>query len=279
MQPIYTTDNTIPAYQLNWSVALFGKQDLPSSSRWIDQLNEATEPDGVRILEHHHPKPNAVQFLISTNPNIAPSQIIRSLKGRLQYLLRDETPKLFRRNYSIRSIGQAKADQLDQYVASQTDKHPMADPSVQAKFNTLQYHNPNIDLAAVRTGNYGQYLHSLQIVLEMGGDWHEIREDILRKMRNIIVSAAKKKAWQLSRIGMLSNHLHVLIGADVKETPADIALSLMNNIAFVYKMKPVLRYSYYVGTFGEYDRGVVRKTVATDRGKLDGALDRDDPIR
>ena len=53
--------------------------------------------------------------------------------------------------------------------------------------------------------------------------------------------------------------MHVLLGADVTESPRSIALSLMNNIAYVYDMKPILKFSYYVGTFGGYDRGVVRK--------------------
>ena len=37
-----------------------------------------------------------------------------------------------------------------------------------------------------------------------------------------------------------------------------MAISLMNNIAYVYEMKPILKFSYYVGTFGGYDRGAVR---------------------
>ena len=43
------------------------------------------------------------------------------------------------------------------------------------------------------------------------------------------------------------------------ESPASIALSLMNNVAHVQGMKPVLRHSYYVGTFGSYDRDAVRR--------------------
>ena len=30
MEPIYTAENTKAAYQLNWSVALFGETEVPS---------------------------------------------------------------------------------------------------------------------------------------------------------------------------------------------------------------------------------------------------------
>jgi hypothetical protein len=37
----------------------------------------------------------------------------------------------------------------------------------------------------------------------------------------------------------------------------DVALVLMNNMAFTQGMKPMFRKSFYVGTFGEYDRGAI----------------------
>ena len=118
MDPIYSAENTKAAYQLNWSVALFGSNELPSPADWLQQLKPATETDGVRILECHWPSSNVVQFLISSLPALSPSQIVRSVKGRLQYVIRDKTPKAFRRNYFIGSVGEVNSKVLDQYVGS-----------------------------------------------------------------------------------------------------------------------------------------------------------------
>ncbi len=74
----------------------------------------------------------------------------------------------------------------------------------------------------------------------------------------MIMIAAKKKGSRLSRIGLLSNHLHILPGAAVTESPQSVALSLMNNIAYVSGMTAVLKFSYYAGTFGGYDCGAMR---------------------
>ncbi|MFV1966026.1 MAG: transposase [Pirellulaceae bacterium] len=259
MKPIYTADNTTPAFQLNWSVTLFGRVAFPPSSEWLDQLSAATEPDGVRMLEFRCNQPSVGQFLVSTRPQLSPSQIIRSLKGRWQYLIRTRHPSAFRRNYFIASVGEANCQVLDQYIARQTSKHSMADPRVQERLPSLQFVDPAVDLGKVMTGNYGQFVYGLQVVLENEGGWNEIRDKVLADLREMIIRTAAKKHWRLSRIGLLSDHIHVLLGAMVTESPASIALSLMNNLAYAQGMKPVFRYSYYVGTFGPYDRGAVRR--------------------
>jgi len=261
MEPIYNAENTKAAYQLNWSVALFGSNEIPPSTDWLPYLKSSTEPDGVRILECHSPSSNVIQFLISALPALSPSQIIRFVKGRLQYVIRDENPKAFRRNYFIGSVGEVNSQILDQYVGKQAAKHPMADSTVQSRIEALQFQDSLVDLGSRRTGNYGQYVNSLQIVLENSEDWHEVREEVLLASRNMILRCAAKKGWLLSRMGILSNHIHILVGIGVNESPESAALSLLNNLAFAQGWKPVFRFSYYAGTFGAYDRNAIRQAV------------------
>ena len=77
----------------------------------------------------------------------------------------------------------------------------------------------------------------------------------------MIIDSAKKHSWGLARIGLVANHVHILLNTNVTESPESVALCLMNNLAYVQQMKLVLRFSYYVGTFGEYDRGAIRKKL------------------
>ncbi len=86
----------------------------------------------------------------------------------------------------------------------------------------------------------------------------------------MILGAAAKKRWRLSRIAILSNHYHILLGANVTESPARVALSIMNNLAYVQGMKPVLRFRYYAGTFGPYDRDAGRRNLCGSVGVLPG---------
>ena len=54
--PIYTSDNVKIAYQLNWSLAVFW-HDAPFSDDWLPALQQVTEADGVRSLEHRFVTP------------------------------------------------------------------------------------------------------------------------------------------------------------------------------------------------------------------------------
>jgi len=261
MQPLYTPDNTTVAYQLNWSVALFGTDEFPQAASWLSELRTVTESDGVRILEHHIAAANVAQVLVSTKPHIAPSQIVRSLKGRWQYLIRDTIPKAFRRNYSISSIGEANSDVLANYVARQPENHPMADRRVQERIEALQFHDSELDFGTERFNSHGRFIHNLHVVLENEEGWHDTRADVLIRARQMIIDSARKHSWGLARIGLVTNHVHILLSTNVTESPESVALSLMNNLAYVQQMKPVLRFSYYVSTFGEYDRAAIRKNL------------------
>src|SRR6185312_15361463 len=95
MEPLYTPSRVKPAYQLRWSLALFAKSQLPPVESWLPDLKEAVERDTVRILEVQSRPSNVWQFYLSTQPQIVPPQIVKSVKGRLQHSLRPTTPDAF----------------------------------------------------------------------------------------------------------------------------------------------------------------------------------------
>lgn len=256
--PLYSEADTAEAYQLNWIVSLFPRSHLPNLTDYHVPLRAATEEDGVRILEMTSNDAGCVQFFVSTQPNTSPAQILQKLKGRLQYLIRDLDPKAFARNYFISSVGEANCETLERYVGKQAVRHTMADTEVQSYFENCQFHDNRIDLARPRLSNHGQFLHSLHIVLENDGGRNEIRPDAIRLTLAKIEAVAIKKQWLLSRIGLVANHMHILLGADVTEKPRSIVLSLMNNLAYAFGMKRIYRPSFYVGTFGAYDRDAIR---------------------
>jgi REP element-mobilizing transposase RayT len=262
LQPIYTGENTRVAYQLNWSVSLFARDALPDKSEWFTALAEQTEPDGVRLLECRAAKPQVVQFLASTAPSVAPSNALRSIKGRLQHLLRDQLPRAFRRNYRIESVGEVHNRVLQNYVAGQPQRHRMADGRVAARLEAVQFHDEQVDLSVARTSAHGQFLCNLHIVLENAEHLPDAREDTLVAVRRMLVAACLKRRWLLSRVGVASNHVHVLVGCDVGDAPRAVALSLLNNLAYAQGMVAAYEFSYYAGTFGNYDRDAIRRAVA-----------------
>ena len=252
---IYTLDNCKAAYQSNWSLALFWHEPV-AEAKWLRDLQVAARPDGVRILEHRFAKPGVSQFLVSSLPHVSPDRLVWSVKGRLQHLVRPEHPKAFQRNYGLRSLGSTTREVVEQYVQSQVEHHPMADPRMQEMFRGLQIHNSEVDLAAPRRNAHARYWYNLHVCFVNDGRHGEFQSETLQRMRRMIAAAALKKGHLLSRAAILSDHIHLALACNVVEPPANVALSYMNNLAYVCNSKRVFAFGFYVGTFGEYDLGV-----------------------
>jgi REP element-mobilizing transposase RayT len=265
MEPIYLKNELRLAYQLNWSLSVFTSRQIPESPRWLEQLGTVTEADGVRILEYRNTTETTHQFLLSTQPSVVPWAIARSVKGRLQYLLRDTGPRVFRRNYWLQSVGQANCETLQHYVGRQALRHAMADAAVQQMLESLQYHDASVDLETPQSGPHGRYLVNYHFVFENRERLSDIREDVLKRTRNMIVRAAAKHNHRLARVGLTSNHFHVLLGCGLSEDPLSIGASYLNNIAYAQGMQRMLDPSFFVGTFGPYDRNAIRRCLSNPR--------------
>ena len=100
------------------------------------------------------------------------------------------------------------------------------------------------------------WLPELQAATEADGVRVLEHRFIIMGMRDMIVRAAGKKEHLLSRAGIVPDHVHLAIGCNLAESPAEVALSYMNNLAYACGKKRVFAFGFYVGTFGEYDLGV-----------------------
>jgi REP element-mobilizing transposase RayT len=257
MEPIYTKHNTKPAYQLNWGLTVFWRQSPVPGDDWLAALQLGTEPDGVRVLKHRLAGNGASQFFVSSRPHVSPSALIRSVKGRLQHLVRQRAPKAFQRNYCLRSIGSSTREAVEAYVAGQLGHHRMADPRVEKRLARFQKCFPDVDLAKPSFSSHGEYWYNLHLVIVNVERWMEIREGVLARLSTTIERAAHKYGERLSRVAVLPDHIHLTMGCLIERSPEEIALGYLNNCAYACGMRPVFQFGYYVGTFGEYDRGAV----------------------
>ena len=256
-KPIYTAKNTTASFRLQWSITVFWRAPLDTPF-WFEELRDVCIKDHVRILNHRQVDPKCSQFLVSASPSIAPVEMVRSVKGRLQHLVRVDRPRAFQRNYFIGSVGAMRRAQVEKYVASQLNHHRMADPRVQQRLAAFQISRSNIDLAQRRPSSHGLFVYTMHLVLCRDGRWMETREDVLRKTHDMLIRVARAKGHLLSRAGILPDHVHLVLGCDRVESPESVALSYLNNLAYAEGMKPVYQAGYYVGTVGEYDTGAIR---------------------
>lgn len=54
------------------------------------------------------------------------------------------------------------------------------------------------------------------------------------------------------------------MGCGIEDSPEDMALCFLNNLAYAHGMKAVYRFGYYVGTFGNFDLGALRQARQAD---------------
>jgi REP element-mobilizing transposase RayT len=179
------------------------------------------------------------------------------MKGRLQYAVRQTLPRALQRNYALRSFGSVTRSAVEHYVAAQLEHHRMADARVQAMLERFQIVHADIDLSRARSTTHGIYWYNLHLVLVHRERWAEVREPMLERLRNMIEGVCRKKAYLLSRTGILPDHLHLALGCPLEMAPAEVALAFLNNLAYVHQMKAVFQFGAYVGTFGEYHLGAV----------------------
>jgi len=268
--PIYTSANCTPVYQLRWSLALFAKKALPSADHWLEGLRAAVERDNVRILEYTFKPPNICMFLVSTTPLVVPSAIVWSVKGRKQHLLKDSHPDAFRRNFSLTSLGDAKSEVVENYVASQLISLPTTNVPARELLERFQLQFPEVDLDEPDFTAHGQYLYNLHVVLVHDGRWRECREPQLIRSREMVLSVARKHGHRLSRVALVGDHIHLTMrcGADI--SPEDVALKYLNNLAYAHEMQRIFQFGYFVGTIGPYDMEAVRRGLQREIGRSTG---------
>lgn len=256
VDPIYIPSNCKAAYQLNWSLSIFWR-GRPLDENWFATLIAQTEADGVRILNHASKSPNISQFLVSTRPNLPPTEISRIVKARLQRIVRDFRPKAFQRNYLIRSVGSAHRKAIERYVERQIEGLEFADLRVGDMLESLLINAPDVDLSAPFRASHAISWCNLHLVLVNAERWREVDEERLAALRAMILKVAAKNGDRISRGAILWDHIHLALGFHPSRSPEMVAPSYLNNLAYALGMKRIFQFGYYVGTFGEYDLGAI----------------------
>lgn len=260
-QPLYTPQNCSAAYQLCWSLALFPVGKTPPAEVWLEPLRAVTERDQVRILECDDRSEEGLLLLVSTLPQVSPPDIVKSVKGRLLHLLRPITKVQFRRNFSLTSVGSVKLETVEKYVETQLAHHQLAAQRSQILMKEFSISRSNVDLAEPVLSSHGRYVTAVHLVLVHAERWRIVDREFHSKTCGAIDAVANRKEYRLSRFSILPDHLHLVLGITYRDSPEQVALSFMNNIAYTHGMERLWMNSYYVGTVGSYDLSAVRRRL------------------
>ena len=243
----------------NWTGWIDDNSSFPwNISEKLASISSYWEKDGIHLLEHRI-KNNAIFATISAKPFLSPVLICSRLKGRIQHSARENAhPIKFSRKLSLRSIGENKSDEVAGYIAKQAAKEDLADARYREILQKYTEVNNIIDLATPQQTKSGMYWYNLHLVLVVSGRYHIQDEENLKKLKTCSFRIAAKKGYEIKALSVMPDHLHVALRGNIEQSPEEIALSFQNNLAYIMGMLYFWEFNYYVGTFGEYDMGVVR---------------------
>ncbi len=261
LQPLYDGRNLRPAYHLRygWTGWPTANTSLPPClSDVARQTSEQWETDGLRLLELQCSREQA-QLTFSAKPEIAPVLAASHVKGRLQHALRTAGLAVqFSRKLAIRSIGDNSRNDVEQYIGSQVANAAFADRDFAARLQQFTVAIPAVDLSRPTETASGRYWYNLHLVLVTDNRYQRADEQWLGTIRDWSLKIAQKKGYAISCLSVMPDHLHVALRGNIEHSPQEIALTFQNNLAYALGQVRVWQFTYYMGTFGEYNMQAVR---------------------
>lgn len=102
---------------------------------------------------------------------------------------------------------------------------------------------------------------NLHIVLVTAERFRVVDKQRLAAIRDGSLKVAKKKAYSISRLSVMPDHLHLALRGDYAHPPDQIASAFQNNLAYALGQERIWCDGFYVGTFGEYNMEAIRRKL------------------
>lgn len=260
-EPIYRASDLRAAYQLRYGWTGW-PSDAPFSTELVTQTLPYVAPDwekdGIRLLESNL-APEKLQLTLSTRPHVDPITLAARVKGRLQHHCRKQGTSLdFSRKVAVRSLGDATRADVEGYVRQQVAREHLADERFREMLTSFTVVNPQVDLSLPTATNSGRYWYNLHLVLVTEERYRMGEPETLGQIRDGVARICVKKGYAASVTAVMPDHVHVALRGALDHSPETIALSFLNNLAYIVGQKHWWQAGYYAGTFGEYSMAAVR---------------------
>jgi REP element-mobilizing transposase RayT len=261
-EPIYRPADLRAAYQLR-----YGWTGWPSRTAFpttllahvLPAIAAEWESDGLRVLESSLAA-EQIQLTLSTTPHVTPVMLAARIKGRIQHHCRRNGVLIdFSRKLAARSLGDPTRTDVETYIRNQVPNQPLADERFREMLTAFTVVNPHVDLSRPVESNSGRYWYNLHLVLVVRERFRIGDAATFAKIRDTAMRICVKKGYTASTLAVLPDHLHLAVRGAITQSPQEIALTFLNNLAYALDQRPWWEPGYYAGTFGEYGMAAVRR--------------------
>lgn len=230
-------------------------------------LDTICQENGYHLLEHEV-EPLFVRALLSLRPEHVPSEVAQRLKGVLSRRLKQEHPaafgsvsegKLWSEGYFCRTVGKARRDVVERYIAGQPEHHGYTSEALRR----MRY---RFEDSPVSPGPVDLCYH---VVLETQHHAALFVPEVTDHLAAFLRERVKQEGCVVSRATFLADHVHLSVPAPPKIPPRSVVETIMmsgwqwmtEHCQGGLKLEDawdVWEQSAYVGTLGEVTTDHVR---------------------
>jgi putative transposase len=251
------------AYQLHYYLT-FKTQFLKPTLLGTDALVNEVLEDVCNRAQYHlletKLSEDHLRLLVSLQPDQTVSQTIRMFKGNLQNQFRKQLDirDLWAKGYFARTSGTVDLERVRRYVDSQVSHHGFSGEWTKPlKYQNADFRSPSFSFDhSVSLLNY----HFVFVTQDRRAIFDEA---IAPNLFAYLKSLGQAHLFVVDRIGILPDHLHLLIEGVPSSSAEQYAQALLNNTGSWMERNysgvlkatgawNVWQPSYYVGTVGEY---------------------------
>ena len=250
------------------------------SSFFGEVLSEVCGRENYHLLETEI-APENLRLLLSLKPDQTVSRAVNMLKGNLSRQFNLKFPgrlqkhtanSLWAKGYFARSSGKVNLDRAREYVASQIPHHGYQGEWTQR----LRYQNPKFKSPAFEF-EHCFCLLNYHVVLSTQNRIPLFDEAIAPELFDYVVRVGAKHKFAVDRIGLLPDHMHLLLEAVPGVSIEQCVRAILDNTRhwMTSRYSGVLRQtgawdvwqpSFYAGTVGEYSTAQITKFLRSSVG-------------
>lgn len=223
----------------------------------IEAVAEALKKDALG-LESHAWGPDELHLTVAASPETSPVKVAQRIKGRLDHAMRKRNAGVpFSRKVALRAVGHNRTPVVEQYVRNQLEHVDLADPRYRKTLAAVAVNDPAVDLSEPAWSSHGRYWYNLHLVFVVASRYRIGERGFLERLRERVLDVSGDQECSLKRVSIMPDHMHVALRGNPKLSPSEIAVGLQEATADVAGCR-LWQDEFYVGTFGEYDYGVIK---------------------
>jgi putative transposase len=268
-----------PAFQLHFYLCFktYRRRPLligPDTQSLLNRvLGEVCVRQDYHLLDTDIDKDN-VRLLLSLNPTQSVSESVRFLKGNVSrqfglafndQLKANNSPSVWAQGYFARSSGKTNIEAARAYVDSQASHHGYRGDWTKP----LKFRNPNFRSPAFKFDHLNAIL-DYHLVIATQNRLPLFDEAMAPHLFDYIITIGQKHNFAVDRIGLLPDHMHLIIEAVPSVCVQDCVLAILEDTRYWMTTHhrsalkelnawDVWQPSFYAGTVGEYSTAQVRE--------------------